>query len=174
MRCQHIIKKIVNDAISASRIMAEKARYEGKKWVRFSEAAYRPEACDVVVECCEKGMRDAEIAKFLKVAVTTLRLWEKNHEEFRLAMEYGRTLHDAFWEEQGRTNLDSKTFNCRLWEVNVKNRMNWRDRQDVNLGGQTDNPIVALDSPEAAKEYYLRKMELLEKTESVGDAIVDE
>lgn len=70
--------------------------------------------------------------------------WAKKHEEFSVSKKRGEQLSLLWWERAGKRGMFyGKDFNATVWVFAMKNRHNWRDNKDLNLGGQPGNPIVA-------------------------------
>lgn len=49
----------------------------------------------------------------------------------------------------------------------------WTDNQNLNIGGQADNPIEIVADSESAKRYYANKLALLSAAKEAGDALID-
>ena len=99
-----------------------------------------PEWCDIVVDMMTEGASKAEVCAALPDK-NTIKLgicWDtfsdamKNHPEFSEAVKKGLQLGQAWWEEQGRTNLQNGKFNYTGWFMQIKNRFpkDWRDKQE--------------------------------------------
>lgn len=70
-------------------------------------------------------------------------LWERwmNEEpEFWETIKGGRKLAEAWWNRNGRKNLQNKDFNYTGWYMQMKNRFGWSDRvQQDNTGSLSLN-----------------------------------
>jgi len=104
---------------------------------------YHASMCDQVLDYMSTGMGKCEVAQNLGISYTTLNRWEKEIPEFREALKNGNYLAQAWWEGQGRTNLnqDNKNrFNNTLWIFCMKNKFSedWRDITEVNQKNTDD------------------------------------
>lgn len=60
-------------------------------------------------------------------------------------VDFGRTLGQAFWEKQARTNLGNKAFNTSLWAFYMKNKYGWADKtESVTLNENTNMDLDTL------------------------------
>jgi DNA-binding XRE family transcriptional regulator len=94
---------------------------------------YKPEMCNVVKELMRQGASKAEVAYELDVDRKTLSNWEKEHEQFFLAINKGVDMSEGWWTKSGRINLTNKDFNSRLWEINMMNRFGWMKKAHNNV-----------------------------------------
>ena len=104
---------------------------------------YRPEMCEKVVDLMAKGYSKIMVAAELDIDQDTLHRWCKDEDkkDFYDAIKKGVSLSQAWWERQGLEALRDKDFSYTGWYMNMKNRFKWSDNQNVNVGGQEDNPI---------------------------------
>jgi len=65
----------------------------------------------------------------------------KRDQEFSNTIKKGTELSEAWWLSQGRINLKERAFNSTLWYMNMKNRFGWRDKQDIEHGGEVSYVI---------------------------------
>ena len=63
---------------------------------------YKPEFCDVVIECGRAGMGKAEMAAELQIAYSNFDIWQHEHPEFQEAVKEAVRQSQAWWERQGR------------------------------------------------------------------------
>lgn len=94
---------------------------------------YKPEMCEVVVELMARGASKFEVAAEIGVCMDTVTEWQKpeNNEAFSAAIKKGEQLSRAWWEKNGRINLENKDFSPTLWYMNMKNRFGWADKQET-------------------------------------------
>lgn len=68
--------------------------------------------------------------------------------DFREVVEIGRVYNWAWWEREGRINLDNKNFNASLWTINMKNRFGWSEKSEQSL---TNIDLSNMDDGEVMK-----------------------
>ena len=93
---------------------------------------YKPEMCETAIELMKAGASLVEVAAELGICAGTVHEWKKSNPDFAAAMQRGIELSRAWWEHQGRTNLENKSFNYVGWYMNMKNRFGWKDKSEVS------------------------------------------
>lgn len=58
--------------------------------------------------------------------------WMDEETEFSEAVRMGRFLSQTWWEKNGRENLTTQYFNAQLFNINMKNRFGWADKQEID------------------------------------------
>lgn len=106
-------------------------------------SAYKPEFCQEVINLGKAGKSITQIACALGVHKDTVYEWEKTIPEFSDALTRARQESQAWWEDQGQIGLTADKFQASLWAKQVSCRFpdDYREKQDLNLGGQKDNPV---------------------------------
>ena len=106
---------------------------------------YDPSKNQSVIDLMSEGASIVEVAAMLDVSRSTLYEWISQYDDFSDTIKKGQELCQAWWEKQGRKNLDNRDFNPTLWFMNVKNRFkdDWRDKQehDHTTNGEKINII---------------------------------
>lgn len=51
----------------------------------------------------------------------------KNNTDYDVCFDTGKYISQAWWERQGRMNVNNKQFNATVWYMNMKNKFGWRD-----------------------------------------------
>lgn len=101
---------------------------------------YHPDMCSTVVELMKEGASIVEVSAELGIHRDTFYEWinEKGdyyQSEFALAVSEGKALSQAWWEKNGRINLENPRFNYTGWYMNMKNRFGWADKKEVSGPG---------------------------------------
>lgn len=86
-----------------------------------------------ILDKYKQGAADIEIyAGYLGICHETFTRLLNEDSIFSETIKNGRALSEAWWIENGRTNLKDRDFNYTGWYMNMKNRFKWADRQDIN------------------------------------------
>jgi len=129
---------------------------------------------ETVIKMMSVGCGVAEVCAELGINKDTFYRWVKRHEAFSDAFKTARELCQAWWEKQGRINLNEKSFNHVLWFFNMKNRFydEWNDKREVNVTGKvestSDRPTLENLNEHELRQYY----ELLQRarnSKALGD-----
>ncbi|MFH2232028.1 MAG: hypothetical protein ABII13_02560 [Patescibacteria group bacterium] len=97
-----------------------------------------------MLELGKNGASDVEIREEALGGLcheTWIRLIKEEPKFSETVKRTGQACH-SWWLKNGRVNLENKDFSPVLWYMNMKNRFGWKDKQDLNVGGQNNNPLV--------------------------------
>lgn len=112
---------------------------------------YNPDYCDLLIIHMSKGYSFESFAGQIGCAVRTLHQWVEDRPEFKEAYAIGKSKCLHWWETQGIDGLYNVTtrdadggsstvsINSALWIFNMKNRFNWRDKQEVTADVQVED-----------------------------------
>jgi hypothetical protein len=103
---------------------------------------YREEYCQLAINLMSEGASITEVAAECGVWKSTIYEWIGKHPEFSDSIKKGMELCEAWWEKQGRANLNSKEFQAALWYMNMKNRFKWADKQQIEHSGNQESPVI--------------------------------
>lgn len=115
----------------------------------MSKAQLNPDLWVKVRQAYEQGYADVEIMKL--IGVTKEKFYEllSNDKQFKEFIEMGRVLSEAWWMEQGRTNLKVKQgerFDTALYTFFTKNRFGWADKIQNSISGEA--PLETMSNDE--------------------------
>lgn len=89
---------------------------------------YAQGASDVEVKCEISEMRGS-------ISNDLWERWMKEEPIFSETIKRGKRLSHAWWERNGRLNLENKEFNYTGWYMNMKNRFGWKDKNETEHSG---------------------------------------
>ena len=75
-----------------------------------------------------EGMSAVEIAAEFGVSVNTLRNWSEKYADFNTAYEVGQAMHEAWWLQEGKNNLDNRGYNTGLYKFITGNKLGFSDK----------------------------------------------
>ena len=109
---------------------------------------YKPEMCEIVIQCGRDGMGKAEMAAELGIAYSNFDRWQHEHPEFQDAVKEAVRQSQAWWEKMGRISTFGGTdgFNATSYIFQMKNRFRaeWNDtiKSDLTSSDGSMTPQV--------------------------------
>jgi transposase-like protein len=107
---------------------------------------YDPKFCEDVIEQMAKGYSKEAVAGYLGISKDTLYRWIKEHKEFSDAVHIGETKSQFLWESKAVDysvhTKDGKRLDSRIYSLQMKNRFNWTDKKEIELGEETSKKFA--------------------------------
>jgi len=113
---------------------------------------YKEEYCELLIEHMTKGLSFESFAAITNTCVDTIYEWAKVHPQFSEAKRMAKPKCQLFWEQIGIDGLyntkvvqkmgkssttTTKALNASVWIFNMKNRFDWTDKHELDLGEET-------------------------------------
>ena len=98
---------------------------------------YQPSINEIILKNMAEGASLEELCLYnIDLTTETIRDWidedsPRYNKEFSVTIKKGIVLAKAWWLAQGRC-LRDKDINCALWYMNMKNRFQWKDKQEFS------------------------------------------
>lgn len=108
---------------------------------------YKPEYCDVVIECGKNGDSITQMAVACDVVKDTLKDWSARYPEFSVAFSKAKELSQTWWENKAKEHLvelpGGAKINSGLWGKIMAARFpaEYRDNSKVELTGADGGAI---------------------------------
>lgn len=113
---------------------------------------YKPEHCATVYKFMSAGLSKTQAMAQLGVARSTFYKWEKDHPEFKEAVDRGQVQFDAKHEELGvHGMLKTMDIEYQFWRDLAKYRHEGR-YSDKPVGGTTNNTQINIDNMNVLNE----------------------
>lgn len=95
-----------------------------------------------ILSLSEEGASIIELSVELGISRDTFYELSKRDTYFSDTVKRCKDLSEAWWTRKGRKNLENKDFNYTGWYMNMKNRFNWSDKQEIDhtTKGESINP----------------------------------
>ncbi|QEH36520.1 hypothetical protein OJF2_51040 [Aquisphaera giovannonii] len=124
-------------------------------WAEKALALYREGASDVEIR--------AEVFGGMSNDLWTRLMAEE--QLFSETISAGRALSEAWWTKKGRTSLDRKDFQDRVYALHMMNRFRWDNRisNDTKLTGPNGGPIETKHSGAVAVDLQSKSLDELTK-----------
>ena len=106
---------------------------------------YRPELCELITEAMGEGLSLEAAAASCGIGPRTAFTWQAQHDEFRQAVEEGRTKSLLFWERRAIALASGESGNAAVVTLGLKNRSRaasgWHDAHRLEHSGPNGGPI---------------------------------
>jgi len=97
----------------------------------LSASKYQPAFHPIqFISLAKEGMSDVEIAAEFGVSTGTLRGWSEKFADFNTAYEVGQAMHEAWWLQEGKNNLDNRGYNTGLFKFITGNKLGYSDKME--------------------------------------------
>lgn len=98
----------------------------------ISVTKYKPETHPIeFIDFSRRGMSEVEIAAEFQVSVRAIKRWAEKFESFSIAYEIGQAMHEAWWINQGKNNLNARDFNTNLFKFLTSNKLGYSDKMET-------------------------------------------
>lgn len=141
---------------ATKKVTKKKDKPEG--YVFGRPTTYRKEFCQIAIDKMAEGYSKEAVAGHLSISKTTLHDWISKHEDFAAAVSIGVLKSQLHWEEKLVKHVihtkNGKQINGQVFNLNMKNRFGWRDKQEIDHGNKegSDSFKFAFDLNEKPKE----------------------
>jgi hypothetical protein len=119
---------------------------EKKKNLGGRPSEFKPEYCSELIKHMEEGLSFESFAGVVGCCKQTLYTWCENHPEFLDSKKKAFEKNRLFWEKVGVQGMfmggNENPFNATVWIFNMKNRFNWRDKQEVENIGEAQTKVT--------------------------------
>lgn len=97
---------------------------------------YSPDMLPIIIDLMSQGASKVEVCAAISICNDTLCEWCKPtskyfNKDFSETIKKGERLSQAWWEANGRKNLENPKFNYTGWYMNMKNRFKWADKHEL-------------------------------------------
>ncbi len=93
----------------------------------------------------KEGASIIELAVMLDIARSTFYELSERDKEFSNTVKKCKELCEVWWVKKGRISLENKDFSYTGWYMNMKNRFNWKDKQDITSNDQEIKQITGIN-----------------------------
>ena len=109
---------------------------------------FKEEYCQKLIDHMAEGLSYESFAGLLGVGRSTLYDWEKSHPQFSDSKKIGKDKMALFFERLGIDAMTGKIegFNASTYIFTIKNKLGWRDKQEIENNTRIEINIDGDDS----------------------------
>ena len=119
-------------------VVKKKEKPEG--YIFGRPTTYDISFCQIVIDKMSEGYSKEAVAGHLSISKTTLYDWITKHKDFANAISIGETKSQMHWEGSLVKHVvhtkNGKQINGQVFNLNMKNRFGWRDKNEVDIGNK--------------------------------------
>jgi hypothetical protein len=98
-------------------------------------------------------MSTVEIAATIGVGEITLKNWSENFQEFSVAFEIGKALHESWWIEKGKSGLESRNFNTPLYKFLTGNKLGYAEKTESKNFNMNTCGVLVVPAKQTVDEW---------------------
>ena len=118
------------------------------------------------MEFSRNGMSDVEIAAQFGVSLHIIYKWSETYEEFNVAYECGKALHEAWYLRVGKENLENRFFQTPLFKFLTGNKLGYSDKIETKNLNQNQYGVLLVPGSVSVDEWEKEQIER-EKREAI-------
>lgn len=139
---KNILKEAAEEIENSPHVeKTDDSEYPEIKYKYGRPTKYQSKFCEYALHYLGQGYSKEALAGILCINKDTLYEWLKRHDEFSDAVTMGEAKSRRHWE---RLTVDyvvhtknGKQINGQVYQLNMKNRFNYRDKQEIEVGEET-------------------------------------
>lgn len=122
--------------------------------VQYNNGIFNPAVHPMqYIEFSRLGLSDVEIAAQMEVALTTIQKWSEKYEVFALAYEVGKAMHESWWIQTGKDNLNDRSFNASLFKFLTMNKLGYSDKVESKSMNMNMHGVLVVPDTMSEEEW---------------------
>ena len=105
------------------------------------------------ISLAKDGLSDVEIAAEFEISLGTLKDWTSKFESFEEAYEIGQVMHERWWIEQAKGNLNERSFNTSLFKFMTMNKLGYSDKIEQKSMNMNIHGVLMVPDPVSEDEW---------------------
>lgn len=123
------------------------------------------------IRLSKEGLNLSEIAAEFQVSTATIIEWKDIYPIFNMAFEIGKAAHEAWYLQQGKSNLDNRFFQTPLFKfLTMNNGMGWSDKAETKSTQQGNFGVLLIPGQMSIDEWEQKNIEEDKKIQEIFDS----
>lgn len=141
-------------------IIKENLRSDNELYISsYFDPSYHP---ITFIEMSREGMSEVEIAASFEVGLETMRGWSEKYASFNVALDVGRAMHEAWWLEQGKGNLNNRGFNTGLFKYLTANKLGYSDKMETKNMNMNVHGVLMIPDKMSEDEWENQNEDIID------------